>query len=128
MTTVSRRLPERPHLDVPKREARELLGQCKKHVKDALERIRRRHPKFKDVTDDAAIAVGLKLSDAQLVVAREYGLSNWAMLKQRIGANSAANALHAAIRDDDREAVVAILRANPEMLHLPVWSGNWDLP
>jgi len=128
MTTVSRGLPERPHLDVPKREARELLDQCKKRDKDALERIRRRHPKFKDVTDDAAIAIGLKLGDAQLVVAREYGLSNWTMLKQRIEANSAANALHAAIRGDDREAVVAILRANPEMLHLPVWSGNWGPP
>src|SRR5215469_688973 len=128
MTTVSRGLPERPHLDVPKREARELLDQCKKRDKDALERIRRRHPKFKDVTDDAAIAIGLKLGDAQLVVAREYGLSNWTMLKQRIEANSAANALHAAIRGDDREAVVAILRANPEMLHLPLWSGNWGPP
>ena len=128
MTTVSRRLPERPHLDVPRREARELLDQCKKRDKDALERIRRRHPDFKDVPDDAAIAIGLKLSDAQLVVAREYGLSNWTMLKQRIEANSIANALYAAIRDDDREAVVAILGANPEMLHLPVWSGNGDLP
>ena len=128
MTTVSRTLPERPHLDVPKREARELLDQCQKRDHDALERIRRRHPKFKDITDDAAIALGLKLSDAQLVVAREYGLSNWTTLKQRIGADSAANALHAAIRDDDREAVVAILRANPEMLHLPVWSGNWGPP
>lgn len=127
MATVSRDLPERPHLDVPKREARELLDLCKKSDPDALERIRRRHPKFKNVTDDAAIA-SIKLSDAQLVVAREYGLSNWSTLKQRIGAHSAANALHAAIRADDREAVVSILRASPEMLHLPVWSGNWGPP
>jgi hypothetical protein len=128
MTTVSRGLPDRPHLDIPKREARDLLDLCKKRDHGALERIRRRHPKFKDVTDDAAIAIRLKLSDAQLVVAREYGLSNWTALKQRIGAHSAANALHAAIRADDREKVVAILRANPEMLHLPVWSGNWGPP
>ena len=40
MTTVSRSLPERPHLDIPKREARELLDQCKKRDKDALERIK----------------------------------------------------------------------------------------
>ena len=128
MATVSRGLPERPHLDVPKREARELLDLCKEGDHDALERIRRRHPKFKDVTDDAAIVVGLKLSDAQLVIAREYGLSTWTALKQRIGSHSAARALHAAIRADDREAVVAILRANREMLHLPVWSGNWGPP
>ena len=127
MATVSRDLPERPHLDVPKREARELLDLCKKSDPDALERIRRRHPKFKNVSDDAAIA-SIKLSDAQLVVAREYGLSNWSTLKQRIGAHSAANALHAAIRADDRKAVVSILRANPEMLHLPVWNGDWGPP
>jgi len=48
--------------------------------------------------------------------------------KQRIGAHSAADALRTAIRADDREKVVAILRANPEMLHLPVWSGNWGPP
>lgn len=128
MATVSRGLPERPHLDVPKREARELLDLCKQCNHDALERIRRRHPKFKNATDEAAIAASLQLSDAQFVVAREYGLSNWAALKQRIGAHSAANALHAALRADDREKVVTILRANPEMLHLPVWSGNWGPP
>jgi hypothetical protein len=125
MPTVSRRLPERPHLDVPKREARELLDGCRKGDADALERIRRRHPKYKSTSD---IPLNFKLSDAQLVVAREYGFTSWPMLKQRIGAHSAANALRDAIRADDRAAVVAILRANPMMLHVPVWSGNWGPP
>ncbi len=128
MPTVSRGLPERPHIDVPKRKARELLDQCRQGAEDALERIRRRHPKFKNVADDSAIAASFKLSDAQLVIAREYGLSNWTLLKQRINANSAANALRHAIADDERETVVAILRTNPEMLHLPVWSGDWGPP
>ncbi len=128
MATVSRGLPERPHLDVPKREARELLDQCRQSDHDALERVRRRHPKFKDVRDDSTIAANLKLSDTQLVIAREYGLSNWTVLKQRLEAHSVAGALRVAIRDDDREKVVAILRANPQMLHLPVWSGNWGPP
>ena len=128
MATVSRGLPERPHLDVPKREARELLNQTRKGDHDACERIRHRHPKFKGAIDNTAIAAGFKLSDAQLVIAREYGFSNWTALKQRIEANSAAGALQQAIRAGDRERVVAILRANPEMLHLPVWSGNWGPP
>ena len=128
MPTVSRGLPERPHLDVPKREARELLDQCRQAAEDALERIRRRHPKFKTVADDSAIAASFKLSDAQLVIAREYGLSSWTLLKQRINAHSAANALREAIAADERERVIAILRTHPEMLHLPVWSGNWGPP
>ena len=127
MPTVSRGLPERPHLDVPKREARKLLDQCRKSERDALDRVRRRHPKFKD-GPDAIIAASIKLSDAQLVIAREYGFSDWTALKQRIAAHSAATALQGAIQTGDRETVVAILRENPEMLHLPVWSGNWGPP
>jgi len=128
MPTVSRGLPERPHLDVPKREARELLDQGRKGDRDALDRIRRRHPKFKNVPEDAVIAISIKLSDAQLVIAREYGFSKWVALKQRIAAHSVASALQEAIRIADRETVVATLRANPEMLHLPVRSGNWGPP
>ena len=125
MPTVKRRLPERPHLDVPRREARELLEACQSGSQDALDRIRRRHPK---IQDDDPITAHLKLSDAQLVIAREYGFSTWAMLKARIGAHAAAGALAEAIRADDRAAVVRILRATPEMLHLPVWSGDWGPP
>ncbi|HVV72023.1 MAG TPA: ankyrin repeat domain-containing protein [Verrucomicrobiae bacterium] len=128
MATVSRGLPERPHLDVPKRESRALLDHCRNGEPDSLERIRRRHPKFKDVADDKAIASSFKLSDAQLVIAREYGFSNWTALKQRISVHGVAGTLQDAIEADNREAVVTILRSHPEMLHLPVWSGNWGPP
>jgi hypothetical protein len=128
MSTVKRRLPERPHLDVPRREARELLEACRNGSSDALERIRRRHPKFKGASDDAAIISRLKLSGAQLVIAREYGFSTWATLKTRIGAHAVASALRDAIWADDRAAVVATLREKPEMLHVPVVSGDWGPP
>jgi hypothetical protein len=128
MPTVSRGLPDEPHLDVPKREARELLDLCQLGDVEALDRIRHRHPKFKDVTEAAALAAGFKLADAQFVIAREYGFTTWTALKQRIAARSAASELQVAIRDDERQAVVEILQANPEMLHLPVRSGNWGPP
>lgn len=128
MPTVSRSLPARPHLDVPKRQARELLELCRKGERDALHRILSRHPKLKDLPENRALAATIKLSDAQLVVAREYGFSSWVALKRRIAARSAAGALEEAIRNSDREAVVAVLRASPEMLDLPVRSGNWGPP
>ena len=128
MSTVSRGLPDRPHLDVPKREARELLGDWRTGDRDALERIRGRHPRFAS-SDDAAIASGtFRLADAQLVVAREYGFAHWAELKQRIEANDLARALLVAIRDDDREAAVRIVETEPALLHVPLWSGNWGPP
>ena len=128
MATVSRGLPERPHLDVPKREARELFAEWRAGNADALERIRHRHPRFA-ASDDAAIAAGaFRLADAQLVVAREYGFSHWTQLKQRIEANAHARELIAAIRSDDRDAAVRIVEAEPTLLHVPLWSGNWGPP
>lgn len=128
MATVSRRLPARPHLDVPKREARELLASWREKRPEALERIRHGHPRFVDTTDAALSSAVFRLSDAQRVVASEYGFTNWAALKKRIGADTAAGALQQAIERGDRDAVVGILRTHPEMLHLPVWSGNWGPP
>ncbi|MFL5617764.1 MAG: ankyrin repeat domain-containing protein, partial [Gemmatimonadaceae bacterium] len=128
MVTVSRGLPDRPHLDVPEREARELLGEWRTGDRDALARLRHRHPQF-EAADDSAIAAGpFRLSDAQLVIAREYGFAQWTELKQRIETNAFAHALLVAIRDDDRDAAVQIVRAEPRLLHLPLWSGNWGPP
>ena len=128
MPTVSRGLPERPHLDVPRREARELLAQWRDGQPDALERIRGRHPQYRDADPSAITRARLRLSDAQLVIAREYGFANWSALKHRIELSAVAHELERAIHRDDRATVVRILRAHPELLDLPVWSGNWGPP
>src|SRR2546423_7904694 len=128
MATVSRGLPGRPHLDVPKREARALLKDWRAQSPEALDRIARRHPRFRD-EDRETISTGkFLLNDAQLVIAREYGFSNWAELKERINGNTVAGLLQEAIHKDDREGVVRLLRAHPNMLHIPLWSGNWGPP
>src|SRR5882762_1700351 len=128
MATVSRGLPDRPHLDVPKWEARALLKEWRARLPEALDRIGRRHPRFREA-DPAAISVAkFLLNDAQLVVAREYGFSTWAELKERINANTVAGLLQEAIHKDDRETVVRLLRTNPNLLHIPLWSGNWGPP
>jgi hypothetical protein len=128
MATVSRGLPEKPHLDIPKREARALLKEWRAKLPEALDRIRRRHPRFCDA-DDAAISAGkFLLNDAQLVVAREYGFSKWAQLKERIHSHTVAGRLQDAIHNDDRVTVVRLLRAHPSLLHIPLWSGNWGPP
>lgn len=128
MATVSRGLPEKPHLDVPKRQARALLKEWRESSPEALERIGRRHPRFRKAGAAAISAGKFLLNDAQLVVAREYGFSNWAELKERIKANTVAGLLQDAIHQDDRETVVRLLRANPNLLHIPLWSGNWGPP
>ena len=128
MATVSRRLPERPHLDVPKREARELLNQWRNGEPEAFDRIRRRHPRFAKSDNSVLAAEPFRLSDAQLVIAREYSFAHWAELKQRIAADASANALEAAIRADDRDAAGRLIEMRPQLLHLPVWGGDWGPP
>src|SRR4051812_28905871 len=128
MVTVSRGLPARPHIDVPKRESRELLEDWRKGEPLAFERIRQRHPKFAQADDPAIAAAAFRLNDAQLVIAREYGFAHWAELKQRIAATFPAQALDAAIRANDESAVAEIVQANPALLYIPLVSGNWGPP
>lgn len=127
MSTVSRGLPANPHLDVPKKQARQLLQFCKQSVADALERIRLRHPKFHN-TPNETLAKNVKLADAQLVIAREYGFTTWAQLKERITGNTAAHLIDKAIRANDGAALTQLLTAYPNLLHVPVTSGNWGPP
>ena len=127
MSTVSRGLPAQPHLDVPKQQSRDLLKQCKAKSADALDRVRRQHPKFYTADNDV-ISTGIKLSDAQLVIAREYGFSSWTQLKERITGNTAAQLIDKAIRSNDAAAVTQLLTAYPNLLHVPVRSGNWGPP
>ena len=109
MATVSRGLPEKPHIDVPRREARTLLKEWRAGLPEALERIGRRHPRFQKADPPAICAGKFLLNDAQQVIAREYGFSNWAELKERINAKTVAGLLQEAIHKDDRETVVRLL-------------------
>lgn len=128
MPTVSRRLPAQPHLDIPKREARELLALWRTADPAALDRIRGQHPKFRGASDAAIGAASFRLADAQLVIAREYNFASWPELKQRVESNSVSRALEHAMRTGDRKQVVQLLREHPRLLHLPVRSGNWGSP
>src|SRR5262245_2145715 len=128
MPTVSRSLPRQPHLDVPKRQARELLKDWRAGKAEAFDRIRGRHPKYQNAGDADLSSAAFRLSDAQLIVAREYGFSTWSQMKERISGHSAASALALAIRADDRNTIVQLLRANPNLLHIPLVSGNWGPP
>lgn len=127
MSTVSRGLPAQPHLDVPKKQARELLRDCKTATAAALERVKRQRSKWSSASDEA-IAGSFKLSDAQFVIAREYGFASWPQLKERITGNTAAQLIDKAIRSNDAAAVTRLLTDYPNLMHVPVVSGNWGPP
>lgn len=72
-----RPLPPRPSLEFEHKEAKALLRLLRAGDPVALARFRERHPAI-----DATAARPVRLADAQLVIAREYGFRSWPRLVQ----------------------------------------------
>jgi ankyrin repeat protein len=131
----SRDLPARPHLDHLKHEAKALHRAFHNGDATAIKRVR-------DALGDAPT---LKLTDAQRVVAREYGFTTWARLRARVQELRAAgdpsrtvefregDALDfflAATQAQDIEGAMRALRSRPsiasESLHAAAVLGSFD--
>ena len=86
---MSRQLPEKPNLEFLKKQAKELLRSRQQG----------------------------KLADAQLALSREYGFHSWADLKAHVQALtlSPAEALKAAVCDNDAASVRDVLKQHPEL-------------
>src|SRR5687767_13296263 len=73
---MKRELPPRPNLEQLKNQAKDLLKAHQANAPDAIQRVQESHPTWSGAK--------LRLSDAQLVIAREYGFASWPKLKQRL--------------------------------------------
>jgi hypothetical protein len=79
-----RRLPSHPNLNHLKYQAKDLLKDHAAGSSAAVQRLREFHPRFAQASDAEIFAAPLKLSDAQLAIARESGFPSWARLKRHI--------------------------------------------
>jgi hypothetical protein len=79
-----RPLPPNANLDHLKYQAKDLLKYHAERRPDVAQRIREFHPRFKDASDADIFGAHLKLSDAQLTIARESGFASWPRLKRHI--------------------------------------------
>lgn len=79
-----RSLPRNPNLNHLKYQAKDLLKLHGARDRAAAQRIREFHPRFTGASDAAIFAAKLKLSDAQLAIARESGFPSWARLKRHL--------------------------------------------
>jgi len=79
-----RRLPENPNLAHLKYQAKDLLRAHAAHSAAAAQLLREFHPRFAGFSDAEILKVELKLSDAQLTIAREAGFPSWARLKRHV--------------------------------------------
>ncbi len=89
-----RPLPPNPSLDHLKYQARDLLKALTARDAAAAQLIREFHPRFSQCTDDEILRAPLRLSDAQLTVAREAGFSSWPRLKRHVERPTLADRLN----------------------------------
>jgi hypothetical protein len=112
-----RHFPVRPNLEQLRHQAKDLLRDIKQSEPAALAELRKHHPRL---IDPAAV----KLADAQLALARSYGLPSWARLVT-------ACRLTDAIWRGDGEAVRELVRKNPRLLQEAargIADSNWGPP
>lgn len=112
-----RHFPVRPNLDQLRHQAKDLLRAIRAGDSVAREELRKHHPK----SGDPATA---KLADAQLALARSYGLASWPRLV-------IACHMTDAIWRGDVNAVRALVLKDPRLLHEAargLSDSNWGPP
>ena len=108
--SFSRSLPPRPDLAQQKSQAKELLQSFAAGDPESRARIRAALPDKQPIV----------LADAQFVLAREYGFTSWAALKQHIesmetAGRSPEDRLHDAFRRRDAQAVRRVFESHPDL-------------
>ena len=110
-----RQLPPNPNLDHLKYQAKDLLKRQAVRDPAVAQLVREFHPRYPDATDTEIFDAALKLSDAQLTIAREAGFPSWTRLKRHIERPTLADRLnlphHERIEDPTFRHAVDLLDA-----------------
>jgi hypothetical protein len=115
---MKRELPSRPNLEQLKIQARELLKAHKSGDPEAIRRIQESHPRLSAATASQIRDAKLRLSDAQLVLAREYGFDSWPKLKAHVDRCQLEEVLgqfHKAFKNNDVPLFRGLLERYPSL-------------
>ncbi|MGA9584505.1 MAG: ankyrin repeat domain-containing protein [Terracidiphilus sp.] len=139
----ARQFPSKPDLNHLKYQAKDLLKGYAGQDRGVAQRIREFNPRFRGATDAEIFAAALRLSDAQFMIAREYGFKSWARLKVHVQSPELARRLkerhHERIEDavfrravdlldaGDAAGLSEYLKRHPKLVHEHVEfeSGNY---
>ena len=72
-----REFPRRPNLEQYKKQAKDLVKDRANAAPEAFARIRHYHPRLRGLPDLDIQSAPFKLSDAQLIIAREHAFESW---------------------------------------------------
>lgn len=122
-TTDLRPLPARPNLDQYKKQAKELLKLSKSGDSEALQRVRKYHPRSAQLFDTRILSGGFALADAQLILAREHGFDSWSKFRRHVeeltresSPISKFESAVEAIVAGDTALLASLLRENPQLV------------
>lgn len=121
---MKKQLPSRPNLEQLKNQAKTILRGHRAANPDILKLIQEHHPRWLKSSEAAIQIAGFTLSDAQLVVANEYGFETWAKLKAHVqlhespvASQASLNALREAAGRGDLVLVNKLLDAKPSLIN-----------
>jgi ankyrin repeat protein len=124
VTQPNSSLPRRPSLALLSNLAKQLQKASESRSPEAIARIKARHPRFVNATDEQIAQTPLTLRDAQLVIAREYGFEHWAAMKTHIeslvGDSESDSSLRELIEASGRGDLAAVTRlvdAKPDLIN-----------
>jgi dienelactone hydrolase len=82
--SADKSIPARPSLEQYRKQAKDLVKERVRLLPEALERIRRHHPRLRELNETQLRAAAFTLSDAQLVLAREHGFKTWPEFRRSV--------------------------------------------
>ncbi|MEM7134577.1 MAG: ankyrin repeat domain-containing protein [Chloroflexota bacterium] len=98
---MAKPLPVRPSLAYARKRAKKFLKELRDGQPQAVERLQQFHPRFQENRAEILDASHIKLSDAQLVLAREHGLASWTKYVQAISNRQSAIPSHVPHNEQD---------------------------
>ena len=121
---MKKELPSHPNLEQLKNQAKTILRGHRVANPDTLKLIQEHHPRWLKSSEAAIQMAGFTLSDAQLVVANEYGFETWAKLKAHVqlhespvASQASVDALREAAGRGDLALVNKLLDAKPSLIN-----------
>jgi ankyrin repeat protein len=117
----AKQLPARPNLEQFRKQAKDLLKAC--GSAKAIQRIKRFHPRLRQLTEQQIANAKFTLADAQWVIAQEHAFESWPKFVKHIQEIASAGS-PVSIFESAADAVVSgdlatlkkLLRENPELV------------
>jgi ankyrin repeat protein len=114
-------LPARPNPEQFKKQAKDLVKDCRSGNSEAIQRVKKFHPRYRRMSESDILKAKFTLTDIQFVIARENGFPSWTKFKEYLLFHNAVRALDAG----DLGRLEGLLRKHPFLIRYHCRTGKW---